>query len=73
MCMAQHAVRRATSNLPPDLLDEARKVTGKGITETLVEGLRLVKRSSALEQALRLKGKLQLEIDVEGSRERARR
>lgn len=64
--------RRVTANLPVDLLDRARRVTGKGITETLVEGLELVRRASAASKARALRGKLQIEVDLEASRERAR-
>ena len=66
-------VQRITANLPDDLLREARRVTGAGITETLVRGLRLVRRSGAYERAMALKGKVHLEIDLEKSRERRRR
>ena len=65
--------QRITANLPQDLLREAMQVTGVGITETLVTGLRLVRRSRAYERALALKGKLQLDSDLENSRERRRR
>ncbi len=67
------ATRRVTANLPIALLDRARRVTGKGITETLVEGLELVRRSSAAARARALRGKLTLEVDLETSRERSRR
>ena len=66
-------VRRITANLPDDLLEEAMEASGKGITETLTEGLRLVKRARAHQKAMRLKGKIRLDIDVEGSRERRSR
>ncbi len=62
--------RRVTANLPGDLLDDAMGVTGKGITETLVAGLELVRRTRAYRKAMELRGKVRLEIDVEGSRER---
>lgn len=62
--------RRITANLPADLLDEAIEVSGKGITETLKEGLRLVKRARAYEKAMRLRGKIRLAIDLDASRER---
>jgi hypothetical protein len=65
--------KRITANIPEDLLAEASKVTGKGITETLVQGLQLLKRSAAYQKAQNLKGKLDIEIDIEGSRERSRR
>ncbi len=64
--------RRVTANLPADLVEEACRTTGKGITDTLVQGLLLVRRSGAARIAARLKGKLRLNIDVDASRERAR-
>jgi len=66
------AAKRITANLPEDLLADAMKVTRKGITETLVEGLRLVRRSRGYEKAMSLRGKVQLDIDLEASRERSR-
>lgn len=64
-------VKRITANLPEGLLEEAMQVTGKGITETLVEGLNLVRQTRAYQKALKLKGKIQLDIDLEASRERS--
>lgn len=63
-------VKRITANLPYDLLQEAKKTTHKGITETLVYGLELIRRSSAFHKVKALKGKLRLKIDLEESRER---
>jgi hypothetical protein len=65
--------RRVTANLPEELLDAAMEVTGRGITETLVEGLQLVRRSRAYERAMALRGTISLEVDLEESRERRRR
>lgn len=48
------------------------QATGKGITETLIEGLHLVRRSRAHERAMALKGKIALRVDLEESRERRR-
>ncbi len=62
--------RRITANIPEGLLEDAMQVTGKGITETLVEGLKLVQRAAAYEKAMRLKGRLQLDVDLQESRER---
>jgi hypothetical protein len=64
--------RRVTAKLPANLLQEAMAVTGKGITETLIEGLKLVRRTGAFRQAMRLRGRLQLDVDLEESRERRR-
>jgi hypothetical protein len=65
--------RRVTANLPEDLLKDAMDTSGKGITETLVAGLRLVRQSRAHGKAMALRGKIQLDIDLEESRERRRR
>jgi hypothetical protein len=65
--------RRITANLPAQLLEDAMEVTGRGITETLVEGLRLVRRARAYEKAMALRGKVHLSIDLDASRERRRR
>lgn len=64
------AIKRTTANLPEDLLHDARSVTKKGITETLIYGLELVKRTGAYGKAQRLRGKISLDIDVGRSRER---
>ncbi len=66
-------VKRVTVNLPAGLLADAEAVTGRGVTETLVEGLRLIARRRAYAKALALRGRLQLDIDIGASRERARR
>jgi hypothetical protein len=66
-------IRRVTANLPGDLLDDAMEVTGKGITETLVTGLHLVRRTRAYRKAMALRGKVHLKIDLDESRERSRR
>lgn len=62
--------RRITANLPEDLLVDAMKVTRKGITETLVEGLRLVRRARGFEKAMALRGRVRLDVDLDVSRER---
>ena len=63
-------VKRITANLPEDLLEEAMETTGKGITDTLTEGLELVRRTRAYRKAVALRGTLDLGIDLEESRER---
>lgn len=65
--------RRTTANLPADLLDEAMRATGRGITETIIEGLTLVRRSRAAQLASSLKGKVQFDFNVKESRERPSR
>jgi hypothetical protein len=65
--------KRITANLPESLLQEAMQVTGKGITDTLFEGLRRVRQARAYQKAQALRGKISLKIDLEESRERSRR
>jgi hypothetical protein len=65
------SIRRITANLPEPLLGEACKSAGKGITETIVQGLEMVRRADAANKARRLKGKLRLDVDLKVSRERS--
>lgn len=65
--------RRVTANLPADLLDAAMEVTGKGITDTLIDGLLRVRRARVYQKAMRLKGQITLHVDLDESRERRRR
>ncbi len=62
------AVRKITTNLPADLVERAQAATGKNLTETLKEGLELVARDRAYARLRSLKGKLKLDVDLEGSR-----
>lgn len=49
--------QKVTVNLPADLLKQAKKSTGKGITETIREGLKLVAAQEAYKELIKLKGK----------------
>ena len=62
--------RRITANIPENLLLEAEEVTGKGITATLIEGLKLIKRSRAYDRAQKLKN-IKLDVNIDISRERS--
>ena len=63
--------KRISANLPEKLLLEATNLTNAGITETIILGLQLIKRSSAFLKAQKLKGNLNLKIDLGISRERS--
>ena len=64
-------VKRITANLPTELLEQASKITGKGITETLTEGLMLIRGRRAFEKAEALRGKIHLDLDMDELRERS--
>ena len=65
--------RRVTANLPEYLLAEAMGITGMGMTETLVRGLQLIRQTRSYEKSMALRGKINLKIDRDASRERLRR
>ena len=64
-------IQRITANIPAELLNEATQMTKKGITETLIKGLELIRRSRAAKLAKTLKGNLQIQVDLDISRERS--
>ena len=49
------------------------RATGTSVTQTLVDGLRLVLRAQVYQKALALRGKVHLDVDLRTSRERNRR
>ena len=67
------ALRRITVNLPAALIGEAMKMTKLGITETLIEALNLVRRRRAYHNAMALKGKIKVSLDMDKVRERTHR
>lgn len=73
MNRSRAATRRVTANLPSALLDDSCRIAQRGITDTLVLGLELVRRRKSLALAKKLRGNLKLDIDLEVSRERSRR
>lgn len=62
------AVKKITANLPAHLLEAARRATGLGITETIVEGLLEIERREKRRALIRLKGKIAIDLDLKGTR-----
>ena len=62
------AVRKITANLPAELLETATRITGKGVTLTLVEGLIEIERREKRSALLRLKGKVRFALDLSATR-----
>lgn len=62
------SVKKVTVNLPGELLERARRLTGKGITETLIDGLHELERARKLSALRRLKGKVRFELELDRTR-----
>jgi hypothetical protein len=63
--MKHQQVRKVTVHLPTDLLAEAQKETGEGVTETLRRGLELLKRAHAYRELAKLRGKVKFALTAE--------
>ena len=61
-------VRKITANIPEDILENAQRVTGKGVTSTLVEGLKALDRNARLSALRRLRGKVAFDLDLDRTR-----
>jgi hypothetical protein len=60
--------KKITANLPAKLLARAQKLTGKGITETLIAGLEELERTQRRSALRALRGKVRFELDLEETR-----
>ena len=67
--MRRSETTKITVHIPADLLKDARKSTGRGITETVREGLRLVAAREAYKGLRKLKGRVKVPIDLDALRE----
>jgi hypothetical protein len=63
--MPKQRTRKVTVMLPQDLVKEAAKVSGSGLTPTIREGLEKVLAADAYQQIRRLRGKVKLSINVD--------
>ena len=63
------STQRITVHVPADLLERARKSTGRGITATVREGLQMVAASETCRQIRALRGRVPIAIDLEALRE----
>jgi len=61
-------VRKVTANIPEDILENAQRLTGKGVTLTLVEGLKALDRDARLSALRRLRGKARFDLDLDRTR-----
>jgi hypothetical protein len=63
-----HAVKKITANIPAKLLERAQGTTGLGITETLIAGLEEIERSRKRAALRLLRGKVEIDIDLDKTR-----
>ena len=68
MPSSARATKKITVNIPEEALEHAMRITQKGITETLVEGLREIQRREQRSALRKLKGKIRFSLDLEGTR-----
>lgn len=61
--------RKVTVHIPKELLQKAQESTGKGITETIRQGLSLVAAGRAYEELRKLRGKVKLAVSLDRIRE----
>lgn len=61
--------RKITVQLPEELLEQALKSTGRGITSTIRQGLELVAAGRAFDKLRRLKGKVKFSVNLKRLRE----
>lgn len=55
--------KKITVDIPEELLHDAQAQTGKGITETVKQGLQLLAASKAYKNLLKLEGKVELSVN----------
>lgn len=63
-----NAIKKITVNIPEDLLASAKRLTGHGITETIIEGLRELEKREKRRALGKLKGKIAFDLDLEETR-----
>jgi hypothetical protein len=63
-----HGQRKVTVNLPTDEIENAMRITGKGLTRTLLEGLREIERREKRAALRKLRGKVRFDLSLEDTR-----
>ena len=59
------AVKKITVHVPEELLRRAQEATGEGITPTVRRALRLLAASRAYEDLRRLRGRVDVSVDLD--------
>ncbi len=58
------SAKKITVHVPEELLAKARDSTGRGITETVRQGLQLVAAGEAYKRLRELRGKVDLQVNL---------
>ena len=61
-------LKKVTVNLPVGILENATRITGRGITLTIIEGLQEIERRAKRSALRALKGKVRFQLDLEETR-----
>ena len=61
--------KKVTVNLPEQLLVRAQAMTGKGITQTIAQGLELLAAADTYDKVRKLKGKVNFSLKLRELRE----
>ncbi len=61
--------RKITVHVPADLLERAQKSSGRGVTETVRQGLRLVAAGETFRRVAGLRGSVKFSLDPKALRE----
>lgn len=62
------ATTKVTVNLPTDTLRRARTITGRGITDTILAGLKALERQERRSALRALKGRVPIDLDLDETR-----
>ena len=57
--------RKITVHVPADLLADAQMETGEGVTETVRQGLLLLRRARAYKELAKLRGKVKFDMTLD--------
>lgn len=61
-------LRRITVHIPAETLETATRITGKGITPTIIEGLQELEQRARRSALRSLRGKVRFELDLAKTR-----
>ena len=62
------AVKKVTVNVPSQILERARTITGRGVTETIVQGLIELDRQQKRSALRLLRGRVRFDLNLEKTR-----